>query len=350
MIEAIKSKIKPANADMFAQAKARTATLAMPSRAMGELNSLSERLCAMQGTLKPDVSKRELFIAAADHGVYAEGVAPYPQEVTMSMIQLMLNGRSSACIYAKHANATMTLIDVAAIGDIVVPAKPTCTFYNKKLARGSANFAKGPAMSREQAIASINVGYEVADKHIRERGLNIITIGEMGIANTTPSAAIAAVYTGLTPEEVTGYGSGVDSEGFKRKVNAVRAGLKVNKPDKTDALGVLAAVGGYEIGAMAGIILAAAANNIPVVLDGYISTASATIAAGIAPAAKDYMIAGHESEEQGHKHLLAMLGLKPLLRLGMRLGEGTGATCALPIVEMAAATISEIATFEEAGI
>ncbi|MDR2870312.1 MAG: nicotinate-nucleotide--dimethylbenzimidazole phosphoribosyltransferase [Deferribacteraceae bacterium] len=346
----IQQQITPVNQDILAQAKAYTATLAMPSRAMGELNTLSERLCAIQSTLKPSVDKRELFIVAADHGIYDEGVAPYPQVVTMQMMQLMISGRSSACIYAKHANAGVTLIDIASKGDVVLPSTLTSTFYDRKVARGSANFAKGPAMSREEAVESIKRCYQIASQHIKERGLNVITIGEMGIANTTPSAAITAVLTGLEPEAVTGYGSGVDKDGWQRKVNAIKAGLAMNKPNKDDAIGVLAAVGGHEIGGMAGLVLAAAAHKVPVVLDGYISTAAAALAAMIAPAAVDYMIAGHESEEQGHKHLLAMLGLKPLLRLGMRLGEGTGAVCALPLLELAAATIGEIATFADLGM
>ncbi len=349
-LEEVSNAITPCDPEIKKTAAERTAALAMPPRAMGEINTLSEKLCAIGGTLKPKVDKRAIFIMVGDHGVCAEGVSSFPQEVTMLMMQTMLEGRSTVCVYAGHTNTRTILVDMGALGEIVPPESAPTLFYSRRIAKGTANFTKTAAMPRTDAEKSILTGYEIASEHIKKDGLNLITTGEMGIGNTTPSAAIAAVFTGLEPEALTGYGAGLDNAGWQRKVNAIKEGLARHKPAKEDPVGVLAAVGGYEIGGMAGVILAAAAHKIPVVLDGVIATAAALIADAIAPACREYMIAGHESEECGHKYMLACLGLTPLLRLGMRLGEGTGAVCAIPLVEFAASTIAEVATLSEAGV
>ncbi|MDR2883716.1 MAG: nicotinate-nucleotide--dimethylbenzimidazole phosphoribosyltransferase [Deferribacteraceae bacterium] len=346
----MKYNVTPTDREIHKAATERTTALAMPYRAMGEINTLSEKLCAIQGTLKPQVDKRGLFIMAGDHGICAEGVSMHPQEITMILIQTMLLGISSVCVYAKHANTKVFLADMGVLGDVAVPANATTTFYDRKIARGTKNFAHEPAMTREEAERSIEIGFQLATAAIKEHNLNLIAVGEMGIGNTTPSSAIAAVYTALSVEELVGRGAGLDDDGVNRKINAVKAGLALHNPQANDPIGVLASVGGFDIGGMAGVILAAATAKIPVVLDGFISTAAAVIANTIAPNAHEYMIAGHESYEVGHKHLLKMLGLSPLLQLGMRLGEGTGAVCAIPLVEFAAATIQEIVTLEDAAV
>ncbi|GAB7140618.1 nicotinate-nucleotide--dimethylbenzimidazole phosphoribosyltransferase [Deferribacterales bacterium RsTz2092] len=346
----IKSAIKPVDDAFYKKAQEHTLRLAMPVRAMGELNNISERLATIQKTLKPDVSRGELFIVAGDHGVYEEGVAPYPQEVTKQIMDMMVAGHSSVCVYAKHANLKVTLIDLGAKIPVKAPASSPTTYYDCNIARGANNISKGPAMTREQAERAIITAFNIASEHIEKNKLNIVTTGEMGVANTTPTAAMCSVFLGEKVEDVTGAGSGLDEAGRRRKIATIERAIYVNKPDKSDAVDVLAKVGGYELAGMAGVILAAVAHSVPVVLDGYICSAAAVAAAIIAPASKGYMLAGHEGEERGHKYLLKHLGLIPILRLNMRLGEGTGAVCAIPIVRLAAATISEIALLSDAGI
>jgi nicotinate-nucleotide--dimethylbenzimidazole phosphoribosyltransferase len=317
---------------------------------MGEINAVSEKLCAISGVLTPDVSRRAIFVMAGDHGVCAEGVSSFPQDVTMLMMQTMLEGRSTVCVYANHTGTRVFITDIGTLGEVKAPENFSAVFYDRKIAKGTANFTKTAAMSRADAGKSILTGFETASENIKKYDLNLITTGEMGIGNTTPSAAIAAVFTGMEPEILTGCGAGLDNAGWLRKVEAVKKGLHLHSPSKDDPVGVLATVGGYEIGGMAGVMLAAAVHKIPVILDGVISTAAALIAYAIAPDCREYMIAGHESEERGHKYMLDYLKLTPLLRLGMRLGEGTGAVCAIPLVELAAATITKVATLTDAGV
>ncbi len=349
-IDTIIGLVGPASKKYFELARKRTAELAMPRRAMGRVNDLSERLCAISGSLTPKVDRRGLFIMAADHGVCAEGVSAYPQELTMMMLNTMLAGKSTVTTYARITGTDIILTDMGALGTVIPPQECGCTFFDRKIARGTGNIAVGPAMSQKDAEQSVITGFEIADMIIKERGLNLITAGEMGIGNTTPSTAIASVFTGIKPELITGRGTGIDDDGVKRKIRAINDSISLHRPDPSDPIGVLSSAGGFEIGAIAGVMLAAAANSIPVVLDGLIATAGAMIAASLAPHCKDYMIAGHLSAELGHKPMLDKLQLEPLLNLGMCLGEGTGAICAFGVIELAAATISEVALMKDLNI
>lgn len=345
------NSIAPTNKEIYKQAQERTDNLIMPTRALGSLNEVGEQICAIQGTMKPKVDRRMVFVMAGDHGIAEEKVAAYPQEVTGQMIGAFLAGLATINVLARQANCRVLVADIGIIPEInAQPTAPDSFYVVKKVRKGTANFAKGPAMSRDEAVASVMAGFEIADEMIKKEKLNLIATGDMGIANTTPSSAIGAVYTGLSVEAMTGYGAGIDNEGLKRKVNAIKKGIEINKPDKNDAIDVLSKVGGLEIGAIAGVILAAAHNKIAVVVDGMISTAGAVIAYGLCPACAEYMISGHKSVEQGHIKMLELLGVKPLVDLGMRLGEGTGAVMAMHSVEAGVRVITEISTFEEAGI
>jgi len=342
--------IKPADKDIYEQAKERTANLIMPPRAMGELNNLGERICAMTGTMKPAVDKKCNFIMAGDHGVVQEGVSAFPQEVTCQMIGAFLGGLATINALARTAGADIVVTDVGTCCSHQPAEVKGGKLYVEKIAEGTANFAKGAAMTIEQAEQSILKGFEITDKEIKEKGYNLISTGEMGIGNTTPASAIGAVITGNSIETMTGKGSGINDKSLNNKKEVIRKGIELNKPDAGDGLSVLSAVGGFEIGAIAGIILAAAANRIPVVVDGLISTAGALIAKTVCPDSLDYMISGHCSEEPGHILMLEHLELKPLLSLGMRLGEGTGAVVAMACVESAVSVMTEVATFQEAGV
>lgn len=350
-LQDVLSSIVPTDKEIYKQAQARTADLIMPTRALGRLNSVGEQMCAIQGTMKPKADRRMVFVMAGDHGIAEEKVAAYPQEVTGQMLGAFLAGLATINVLGRQANCSVLVADIGAIPD--VNAKPSIedSFYIvRKVRKGTANFTKGPAMTRDEAIASVMAGFEIADEMIKKEKLNLVATGDMGIGNTTPSSAIGAIYTGLSVEAMTGYGSGIDQEAFNRKVSVIKKGLEVNKPDKNDAIDVLSKVGGLEIGAIAGVILAAAYNKVAVVIDGLISTAGAMIAHGLCPVCSEYMISGHKSVEQGHIKMLELLGVEPLVDLGLRLGEGTGAVMAMHSVEAGVRVITEISTFAEAGI
>ena len=282
---------------------------------------------------------------AGDHGVVAEGVSAYPQEVTPQMVLNFLGGGAAINVLSRHVGARVVIVDLGVATDI--PAHPDLLV--KKVAYGTQNITLGPAMTRQQAEQAILTGVEIVEAEIA-RGLDILATGDMGIGNTTPSAAIACAVTDKPASEICGRGTGVDDEGLKRKIFAVEQALSVNQPNPADGLDLLAKIGGFEIGGLAGAILGAAANQRPVVIDGFISTAAAIIAATLAPQVKDYLIAAHTSQELGHRLMTDWLGLTPLLDLQMRLGEGTGAVLAMSLVEAACKTLDEMATFGEAGV
>lgn len=282
---------------------------------------------------------------AGDHGVVAEGVSAYPQEVTTQMVHNFLQGGAAINVLARHVGARVVVVDLGIAADL--PPHPN--LINQKVGYGTANIVRGPAMSPQQAAQALEAGAKVVEQ-LLPSGLDILATGDMGIGNTTPSATIAAAFTGLPVEEVAGRGTGVDEAGLQRKREAIRRALEVNQPNQLDGLDVLAKIGGFEIGGLAGAILAAAAHRCPVVIDGFISTAAAMIAASLAPTVRDYLIAAHTSQEYGHHAMMRWLGVFPLLDLKMRLGEGTGAVLAMSLVEAACKTLSEMATFSQAGI
>ncbi|MCX7803721.1 MAG: nicotinate-nucleotide--dimethylbenzimidazole phosphoribosyltransferase [Planctomycetota bacterium] len=347
ILERAIASIEPAEAAFRTRARARLEKLTMPHWAMGRLMDLAEELAGMTRSLKPPTEGRVVVTMAGDHGVTAEGVSRYPPEVTPQMVRNFVAGGAGINAMARVAGARVVVVDMgvaAPLDDLAAAGK----IVSKKIAPGTGNIARGPAMSRQQAIAAIEAGIGVAFD--LAPGTDLFATGDMGIGNTTPSAAIAAAVLGSDPAAVTGRGTGIDDSMLARKIETVRRALAVNRPDPRDGVDVLARVGGFEIGGIAGLILGAAALRRPVIVDGFISSAGALIASLLAPASADYMIASHKSAERGHTMVLERLGKKPLLDLDMRLGEGTGAALAMPLVEAAARLLTDVSTFEEASV
>ncbi|MBW2974943.1 nicotinate-nucleotide--dimethylbenzimidazole phosphoribosyltransferase [Candidatus Woesearchaeota archaeon] len=318
--------------------------LTKPKGSLGILEELAKRYVAITGRENPELRKKVIFTLAADHGVAAEGVSAFPQEVTAQIVLNFVNKGAGVNVLARHVGAKVVVVDIGVKTDI------SCAeVVNRKIGYGSRNMAEGPAMTEEQAVKSLLAGIELAEEEIRD-GADIIGTGDMGIANTTPSSAITAIITGRKVEDVTGRGTGVSDEGYEKKINAIKKALDVNKPDPKDGVDVLRKVGGFEIGGIAGIILGAASHRIPVVIDGFISGAGALIAYTINPKVKDYLIAAHCSVEKGHRIILEHLGLMPLLDLKLRLGEGTGAALGIGMVEAGLKILTQMASFEDAKV
>lgn len=339
------ARIGPLDEAAMAAARARQDMLTKPRGSLGRLEELSIQMAGIQGRALPRVAHKAIVTMAGDHGVARDGVSAYPPEVTPQMVLNFLAGGAGISVLSRHVGARMVVVDVGVAADL--PPHPR--LVSRKVGYGTASLAAGPAMSREQAIQAVEVGIEVVEAEVA-KGLDVVGAGDMGIGNTTPSSAIVAAITGAPVATVTGRGTGLDDAGLARKVAVVERGLAVNRPDPRDALDVLAKVGGFEIGGLAGVMIGAAANRVAVVVDGFISGAAALIAAGLAPAAVPYMIAGHLSVEGGHACALEHLGLRPVLDLQMRLGEGTGAALAISVVEAATKVLAEMATFTEAGV
>jgi len=349
-LEDIVKGIQPLDQQWIAKAKERTAQLVMPTRAMGRLHEISERLCGIQKTLQPSVKRKAVLVMAGDHGIVNEGVSAYPQEVTGAMVQTFLAGGAGINAISRHVAAEVFVVDMGIIAELNETDMPgSDRLLAHKIAPGTANFSRGPAMSRQEAEQSILFGFQEASK-LFQNGVEILGTGDMGIGNTTPSAAIGAVICGVGLEEMVGRGTGVDDEGLARKRDAIARGIVINKPDPKNGVDVLAKVGGFEIGGIAGCVLAGAFHHRPVVIDGFISTAGALIAHALRPTVTDFLFAGHCSEESGHRSMLKYLNLDPLLDLGMRLGEGTGGALSMSIMEGAVGIFKEVLTFEEAGV
>ncbi|OGO37199.1 MAG: nicotinate-nucleotide--dimethylbenzimidazole phosphoribosyltransferase, partial [Chloroflexi bacterium RBG_16_57_8] len=312
---------------------------------LGRLEDLSVQLAGIQARPIPQIKNKAVIVMAGDHGVVAEGVSAYPQEVTPQMVMNFLSGGAGINVIARQIGARIRVVDMGVAGDI--PANPQ--LLSRKVGRGTRNMAVGPAMTEDEAIKALEAGIEIINADAAA-GLDIVGTGDMGIGNTTASSAICAVMTGKTCAEVTGRGTGVGDDQLRHKAEVIEKALKANRPDSKQALSVLAKVGGYEIGGLAGVMLVAGARRIPVVIDGFISGAAALIAVGLAPKLKQFLIAGHVSAEPGHQILLKHLGLIPLVNLGMRLGEGTGAAIGIFLCETAARVLAEMATFAEAGV
>jgi len=342
--------IQPVDRNWIQKAQERTAQLVMPTRALGRLHEIAEQLCGIQQSLEPAVDRKAILVMAGDHGVVAEGVSAYPQEVTPAMIQTFLAGGAGINAICRQVGAEVWVLDMGIIPELEVSGMKGTEFLRvEKIANGTANFTRGPAMSHRDAEKALRVGFRQATKLI-ENGAQILGTGDMGIGNTTPPAAIGAVITGASLDEMVGRGTGVDDAGLAHKRDIVRRGIEVNAPQPEDGLDVLAKVGGFEIGGIAGSILAAAFYRRPVVVDGFISTAGALIALALCPTVKDYLFAGHCSAEAGHRIMLQHIGVEPILDLGMRLGEGTGAALAMGVIDGAVRIFKEVLTFEEAGV
>jgi len=326
-------------------ARARQQTLTKPPGSLGDLEAISIRLAGIQARPVPAIGGKAVVVMAGDHGVVVEGVSAYPQDVTGQMLLNFLEGGAAINVLARAVGAQVAVVDMGVAAGL--PQRNG--FLRPHIGDGTANLARGPAMAREQAVRAVEAGGRVALDMIHG-GVDLLACGDMGIGNTTSSAAIIAAMVGHSVEEVVGPGTGVSGEALRRKVAVVARALAHNLPDPRDALDVLAKVGGFEIGGIAGAMLAAATQRCAVVVDGVISAAGALIACGLQPRVRDYLFAGHLSVEPGHAVALGALELKPLLDLGLRLGEGTGAVLAMPLIEAAARVLAEMATFESAGV
>jgi nicotinate-nucleotide--dimethylbenzimidazole phosphoribosyltransferase len=345
-LETTLAAIRPADPAAMAAARDLQARLTKPAGSLGVLEDLSVRLSGLAGACPPPLPQpAAVAIFAGDHGVHAQGVTPWPQEVTAQMVGNFLAGGAVVNAFAKQVGASVTVVDVGVAA--VLDAAPGLVLANVR--RGTRDLAVEPAMTREEALAAIEVGIAVAADLI-DAGAACLLTGDMGIANTTPSAALIAAFTGAAAADVTGRGTGVDDETYAHKVSVVAAALARHTPDPADPLGALAAVGGLEHAALAGFLLGAAARRVPVIVDGVIAASAAVAAAAFAPDAVAAMVAGHRSVEPGATVALAHLGLTPLLDLGLRLGEGTGAALALPVVAGAVRVLHEVATFDAAGV
>jgi nicotinate-nucleotide--dimethylbenzimidazole phosphoribosyltransferase len=346
LLESTIARIGALDSGAMSAARARQDSLTKPRGSLGELESISVKISGIVGSPRPRLGGGAVFLMAGDHGVCAQGVSAYPQAVTVQMLANILAGGAGINVLSRCADARVVATDVGIAADIA----PAPGLYLKKVRRGTADMSVGAALSRDEARASVEAGIEVFEAELARSRFSIAATGELGIGNTTPAAALASVFCGVPPRAITGRGTGVDDAGLERKIAAIERAIAVNRPEQSDALGVLAAVGGLEIGAIAGSILAAAANRVPIVVDGFISGAGALVARGLCPASVDYMIAGHLSGDEGHRIMLATLGLEPLLSLGMRLGEGTGAALAMSICRAACRVLDEMATLGEAGV
>ncbi len=340
----IMANIKPLNVEVQNETAAYLDTLTKPPGSLGKLEALAVQLAGITGNMKPSFTKKSVVVMAGDHGVCEEGVSAFPAEVTPQMVMNFLNGRAAVNVLARQAGADVHCVDIG----VAIELKHE-KLMSRNVGRGTANMAKGPAMTREAALLSIVTGAEVAAELVSQ-GTQMFVTGEMGIGNTTPSAAIFSVLSGNQPSEVVGRGTGVTDERLLHKIRVVEQAIQVNRPHADDPIDVLAKVGGYEIGGLAGLILGAAAHGCPVIIDGFISSAAALVAKCICPDALSYMIASHVSHEQAHVLLLKELGLHPMLQMDMRLGEGTGGVLCLHLVEAACRIMHEMATFESAGI
>lgn len=335
--------IEPVSAQWQGKARERMEQLALPHWSLGRLMDMAIELAGMSRSINPKLEKRAVITCAGDHGVVAEGVSAFPQEVTPQMVENFVKGGAAINALSAGAGAEVYVGDLGVAADL---SHLKGKIFDKKVAWGTKNIAKEAAMTTDQAIKSIEGGIEIA----LEVDADLYATGEMGIGNTTPSAAICAVMTGLSPREVTGRGTGINDDSFQRKVRAIESAIEINRPNKEDGLDVLSKVGGFEIGGMAGVVLAAASLQRPVIIDGFISTAAALIACSLKPECAQYIFASHKSVEIGHIKMLELMGKEPLIDLGLRLGEGTGAAVCINIVDSARRVLSEILTFEEVGL
>ncbi len=320
-----------------------------PRGSLGRLEGLACRIAAMRGAVKPPLPSRAIVVMGADHGVAAEGVSAYPSEVTRQMLLNFAAGGAAINVLARQAGARLVVVDMG----VLEPLPAGCGVRAERVGAGTRSLVREPAMSEEQARAALETGIRIAGE-LADDGVELIGLGEMGIGNTTASTALVAAFTGAAPDTITGRGTGIDDAGWLHKVGVVRRALALHGFEGgvggRDPLHVLACLGGYEIAGLAGVALGAAARRVPVLLDGFISTAAGLVAARLAPLATGYFVAAHRSVEVGHGVALEALGLRPLLDLDMRLGEGTGAALAMGVVDAALAILHDMATFESAGV
>jgi nicotinate-nucleotide--dimethylbenzimidazole phosphoribosyltransferase len=344
-LEAICARIAPSDDAIGAQTQLLLDDKTKPRRSLGRLEELACRVASIRGLVRPQVGPKCIVVMGADHGIAEEGVSAYPAAVTRQMLLNFAAGGAAINALARHVGADVVVVDMG-----VREALPAdCGVEQRRIAAGTANFARGPAMSRADAARAVEAGIEIAERAI-DRGVVLLGLGEMGIGNTASASALASVLTRSAVAEVTGRGTGIDDVGLARKIALIERGLEVNRPDASDPLGVLARVGGFEIAGLVGVTLAGAAARVPVVVDGFIASTAALVATRLAPAARGCLIAAHRSVERGHGRVLEELGAEPLLDLRMRLGEGTGAALAMGLVDAALRVLAEMASFAAAGV
>ena len=346
IISEIIRQIKPVDKRWAERAKAHLAQQARPIGSLGRLEELAIKIVAIQKSLEPRLDRRVVLVMAGDHGVVEEGVSAFSQEVTAQMVANFVKQGASINVLANQVNARVIVVDLGVAADL----SGQTGVVHKKVDRGTRNFTQGPAMNRDQALQSIINGIEVFQETDRAIGIHILLTGDMGIGNTTPSSAVIAAASGYLASEVVGRGTGIDDAGLRRKIAAVEKGLRHNQPHSKDPIDILTKVGGFELGGLCGAILAAAAKGVPMLVDGFISTASLVLAYLFQERVLDYIFASHLSNEQGHQRALEYLRLQPILDLGLRLGEGTGAALALPVIDAALRVFREVAPFDAARV
>lgn len=337
-------RIEARNHEAAEQTRLHVDQLTKPLGSLGRLEELAVELAAITGESSPVVTPPGVIVFAADHGIAVEGVSAYPQEVTVQMVANMANGGAGINVFARQIGALQRIVDVGVATEVDAPG-----VINRRIKAGTGNMLREPAMTHDEAECSIQIGIDSAWE-IFDAGAKVLIVGEVGIANTTASSAILAALTGADPDEIVGRGTGLDDAGWERKKEAVRQAISLHRPEAAQPIDVLAKVGGLEIGAMAGAIIGAAARRVPVLLDGFIATVAALLAVRLCPKVADFLIAGHRSQEPGHAYVLKALGKEPLLDLQLRLGEGTGAAVAYPVLEAASRMVNEMATFASAGV
>ena len=340
-LETLLASVAPPDAAAMSAAEKRQAQLAKPPGSLGRLEALAVQLAGITGRVRNEIREKHLLVFAADNGVVAEGVSSAPQSVTLQQTVNLTRARTGASVLCRHFGCGITVCDVGVNADIAEPA-----VLNRKIAYGTGNIARGPAMTREQALTAIFTGAELA----QATAADVLGVGEMGIGNTTTSSAVLAALLDAGVETVTGRGGGVTDDGFRRKKDAIRRALAVNRPDKNDVVDVLAKVGGFDLAAMCGAFLGAAASRRPVVVDGFISAVAALCAVRLCPNVRAYLIPSHASYEIGYRLAMEAMGLQPMLLLEMRLGEGSGCPLAFEILSAACAVMNDMATFDQAGI
>jgi nicotinate-nucleotide--dimethylbenzimidazole phosphoribosyltransferase len=337
--------VGPLDQAAMSKARERQDMLTKPQGSLGRLEDVSIQLAGIQGRPIPRIKEKAVIVMAGDHGIIEEKFHNWPQEVTGQMILNFLGGGAAINVLCRHVGARVVVVDMGVASTL----KPDPRLVSRKIARGTGNMAVGPAMSRAQAIEAVETGIEVITEEIG-KGLDLMATGDMGIGNTSPSAAICSVITGRSVAEVTGRGTGLNDDQLNRKIDAIQKAIALNRPDPRDPLDVLTKVGGFEIAGLAGVILGAAARHVGVVIDGFISGTAALLATALCPQVKDYLFAGHLSVEPGHRIMLDHMGFTPLLCLDMRLGEGTGAALAMNLIEASARILAEMATFAQASV
>lgn len=343
-LEEVLKNIRPADTGLLIEAQKRLDSLTKPKDSLGRLEEFAGKMVAITGELRPVIRRKIIFTFAGDHGVAAEGVSAFPSEVTRQMVFNFLRGGAGINVLARHAGAEVVVVDMGVNFDF----DDAPGLVKKKVVYGTRNMRKGPAMTREETLRCIEAGISIAGEYAAP-GV-IFGTGEMGIANTTPSSAMIAAFSGLPAEAVTGRGTGIEDGALRNKIKVIEDALALNRPDAKDAIDVLSKVGGAEIAGIAGLVIGAASLRVPVVIDGFISTAGALAAFELEPMTRDYMFSAHKSVERGHEVMLERIGLKPFVDLDFRLGEGTGAAIGISLVEAALKVYNEMATFGDAGV